>query len=967
MSNPVGHPSLDHLRRYHDGELSPAEFEEVEQHEPEKCSWCQAFLRVFRLADGDPALLLGGMQPVPPDLPGYRYEREPGGQPRELGKGGMGVVYLARREDDGCSVAVKFLRAGIDLDRLQRRRFLREAAAALELDHPAIVRGRDFGAVADRMYYVMEYLPGCNLREFQKGGSLLGPPGRPGRDREVARWLRVLADGLRSAHDRELTHRDLKPDNILVEQDAQGNPVSMKIADFGLVRWRHPSPDGTELDQVPGTPEYMAPEQLDPDRPLTPAVDIYGLGGILYFMLTGRPPLDRTCYPAVRDLLSAIQERDPLPPRRLDPEISLDLETICLKCLRKNPGDRYENLAELIEDLDLFLAGGRLRARRQTRLDRALRYVRHHRKTVVVVTTILLLLVASLCLLVVSLGLWRHASRQTRAARSAAGQQLIQGARFTLSRGLLREAETLYDQAIEFVDPEDRPPLEVERLRCLFAFGRWEQLRSELDRLSALPSLPPRYRAQVLLHQGDLALWDPTAEAQSRGVAWLNEALGTPDGLGEADAAYARGVLEASTSRAQEHFRKAVQAENGRFHLRAHAALLVELVLSGQYEQAREEARFFETAFPSEPVAPLARLVMATLEEDKAGRNRHRDQLARLIANPERMTRLDGLLRIFDQAIETNHNLHGPRGMVTQLWKDLQGRSWDEVFRPAASLRRFLQSRDLRLLDDLPPVGIGLPLLRRPVLLLEQLAAGQRALEKKNYRQAADLLAEAAETSPESLIRLMQANAHLWLSIRRLAEGDRPGAFRESLRAHELAEQAARAPTLIPFGPHRHTAHWLCLMIEVGWYAEGRFLQTAAGAGLAAHGAGGSPLGTLALAALAQHLDGSVPRRKDRRHLEAVVTGSRGYDEARHEVFPALMLLFPPEDARAILADWVEDLPEEPAPLRSRARLELELDNPAESLRWAERGLRLAPWDLELRGLRDQARKRLEGLSRTPH
>jgi serine/threonine protein kinase/tetratricopeptide (TPR) repeat protein len=318
-----------------------------------------------------------------------------------LGSGGMGVVYRARQATLDRDVAVKFLRDAHRANSEQRERFLQEARAVARLRHPHLVQVYEFGeaptgGAASQPYLVLEFVSGGSLADLLRGSPQ--PP------REAAQLVEMLADAIHYAHQQGVIHRDLKPANILLQRterdgpgqadeahakfkletiklnaasgregQAEGTPgprfspprlltadVCAKITDFGLAKILTGS-DLTQSGFVLGTPSYMAPEQTGKSVPLTAAVDVYGLGAILYETLTGRPPFAAATAEAT---LVQVQQDDPVPPRHLQPTVPRDLETICLKCLRKEPGRRYATALELADDLRRFQAGDPIRARR---------------------------------------------------------------------------------------------------------------------------------------------------------------------------------------------------------------------------------------------------------------------------------------------------------------------------------------------------------------------------------------------------------------------------------------------------------------------------------------------------------------------------------------------------------------------------------------------------------------------------
>jgi serine/threonine-protein kinase len=291
-----------------------------------------------------------------PRIPGYEVEAL-------LGRGGMGVVYRARHVRLNRRVALKMLLAGAYAAPEELARFEREAEAVAGLQHPNIVQLYDVGDHNDRPYFTMEFVEGGSL-----GKKLVGTP-QPAR--QAAELAATLAEAVQVAHHGGIVHRDLKPANILLTAD--GTP---KIADFGLARHFDAEPGLTFSGARLGTPSYMAPEQaLGNVRTVGPSVDVYSLGALLYELVTGRPPFRGES--AAETELQVIYQ-DPVPPSRLNSKVPRDLETICLKCLDKDPGRRYATAAALAEDLRRFLHGDPIAARRASLLERSRKWVRHH-------------------------------------------------------------------------------------------------------------------------------------------------------------------------------------------------------------------------------------------------------------------------------------------------------------------------------------------------------------------------------------------------------------------------------------------------------------------------------------------------------------------------------------------------------------------------------------------------------------
>jgi len=266
----------------------------------------------------------------------------------ELGRGGMGVVYRARHEQNGRIVALKRLLRGEFSSPHDVARFRAEAEAASRLSHPHIVPMHYLGEHEGQPYFVMSYIEGTTLAK-----QLAEGPMSPG---DAAKLLTQVCRAIDHAHRQGVVHRDLKPSNILI--DRQGQPY---VSDFGLAKLINAAVSLTETGAILGTPSYLAPEQATIGRGVVgPASDVYSLGAILYQMLTGRPPFLAA---TPLDTVLLVLEQDPVPPRLLNPKVPIDLEMIALKCLQKSPEQRYDSTAALGSDLEAFLTGERVSAR----------------------------------------------------------------------------------------------------------------------------------------------------------------------------------------------------------------------------------------------------------------------------------------------------------------------------------------------------------------------------------------------------------------------------------------------------------------------------------------------------------------------------------------------------------------------------------------------------------------------------
>ncbi|HEV3006136.1 MAG TPA: serine/threonine-protein kinase, partial [Pirellulales bacterium] len=279
----------------------------------------------------------------------------------EIARGGMGVVYKARQVTLNRTVAVKMILAGQLASAEDVKRFRTEAEAAAQLDHPGIVPIFEVGQHDGQHYFSMGYVDGQSLAKRVAEGPLL--------PREAAEMVKAVAAAVEYAHQRGVIHRDLKPGNILL--DAQGQP---RVTDFGLAKRMEIDSDLTGTGQILGTPSYMPPEQAAAKfDQIGAASDVYSLGAVLYCLLTGRPPFQAA---SLLETLVQVREQEPVSLRQLNAKLPRDLETICLKCLRKEPDKRYASAGEFAADLGRFLAGEPIDARRTGAGERVLKWVK---------------------------------------------------------------------------------------------------------------------------------------------------------------------------------------------------------------------------------------------------------------------------------------------------------------------------------------------------------------------------------------------------------------------------------------------------------------------------------------------------------------------------------------------------------------------------------------------------------------
>lgn len=338
-----------------------------------------------------------------PTLAGYEIMRQ-------LGQGVRGVVYLARDLKHKRRVAIKLMReSSIESDALS------------QLCHPNIVQMHEAGDYQGRQFFVLEYVAGPNLHQFLDGKPLL--------PRTAAELLESIARAVQHAHEQGTVHENLKPSNILLDSDDGvvgseeecESPVLRsafripKISDFGGARLRGLNEVAAAASRRTQLSGYMAPELIDSFAPSAPEADVYSLGAILYEMLTGRPPFN-AADPA--ETLRLARECDPLPPRHLQPNLPRDLETMCLKCLRKGPKQRYARAGELAEDLRRFLEDRPITARRPNPISRSLQWARRKPASASLTAAVAIVVLA----LIAGTAMVASANRREQAGRQRAEQ-----------------------------------------------------------------------------------------------------------------------------------------------------------------------------------------------------------------------------------------------------------------------------------------------------------------------------------------------------------------------------------------------------------------------------------------------------------------------------------------------------------------------------------------------------------------
>jgi serine/threonine-protein kinase len=406
----------------------------------------------------------------------------------ELGSGGMGRVYRARQKSLGRTVALKVIRA----DRLaspgDAQRFRNEAEMAAGLDHPNIVPVYEVADHAGQLYFSMKQI---------EGGSLAQQLDRFAADpKAAARLVAQVARAVHHAHQRGILHRDLKPANILLDQGGQPH-----ITDFGLAKRIEVDSSLTQPGMLVGTPSYMAPEQaLGKKGAVTTATDVYGLGAVLYALLTGRPPFHGE---TVLETLEQVKAREPEPASKSNPRVDRDLETVCLKCLDKDPHQRYGSAEALAEDLERWRAGEPIRARPLGRAARLWRWGWRNPRTVAAALAVLVAVLTA-----AAMAGWAVADRRARRAEAE-----------VRARAALEEADR-WRQGERWSEALSAVRRAQEVLRGLGADAQLEQQVDELGKDLQMAQWLEEARLQMEVFKDGQLVSEANSAAYAAAFAW---------------------------------------------------------------------------------------------------------------------------------------------------------------------------------------------------------------------------------------------------------------------------------------------------------------------------------------------------------------------------------------------------------------------------------------------------------------
>jgi serine/threonine protein kinase len=482
------HPTPQLLEEFFTGAIAEDSImSEIEEHLLD-CQSCAEF--VSRLNPHDLEVRIAnamGSSELAAIKPNGRYQVL-----EEIGRGGLGIVYKAWQTDLDRILAWKVLISGNRASASELARFRREAHALAQIDHPQIVKVHDFGEQDGSMYLAMEFVDGPTLAQRLARGPI--------ETRMAAVWVRDLARAIAFAHKRSIFHRDLKPHNILlarngsVEDDQHLIP---KIVDFGLAKFERDELFQTRTGETLGTPAYLAPEMvgIQHDQPVTPAIDVYGLGTILYECLTGRPPFIGSSH---FEILSAVVDTEPAEVQSLRANVPRDLAIICHRCLAKTPSSRFGSATELADDIDRFLNGQPIRSRSVSQSEKVFRWCQRNPWKALVAGLLSLGLMA-----VPAAGVYHNSQlrkekriaqqryESTRATVWAMLNQLNENSAQSIpqiaevSAAQFDESLKLFDE-LAAADPSGRSQLDAARVRIhagslAVILGNWDEAGALLD------------------------------------------------------------------------------------------------------------------------------------------------------------------------------------------------------------------------------------------------------------------------------------------------------------------------------------------------------------------------------------------------------------------------------------------------------------------------------------------------------
>jgi len=668
---------------------------------------------------------------------------------RPIARGGMGIVYRARQRKLDRIVAVKMLRPGYLSGSVETQRFLTEARAAASLKHRNIVAIYDVGDFAGAPFFSMECVDGGSVADELREGPL--------SPRRAATLLQSVALAVAFAHQAGILHRDIKPANILL--DTHDNP---KISDFGLAKCLNDDPSLTVSGTFLGTPAYAPPEQVLGQRStVTERSDVYSLGATLFHMLTGSPPFHAQTF---AEIIQLVLNREPQSPRDVNSVVPRDLETICLKCLEKDPRRRYASAQELADDLARFLDYRPITARPLHSLERIARWCRRHPARLATgFAAVILIAVAVLAGVVRS---------QRSEIRERTADRLVLLAAQESQRGRWRGALEYLDQARGY-PTADVVAISLQRIQALLALNERDQAESELKQLAMRTDLGDK-AGEVRLLLGDFAL----AKMGGQQAALDDLHAARRLGVSAASDAYAQGLLAERTIDAIAHFENAL--ERNPYHHSAHSALLFALFVLGHDADVQNRAQSMSLLFPDDPSPHFTAGLSRLFQDDVPGAQVHFDRACKSLSEEDRRL-LDDLSNFVGATNTVLKRTTRPEEYLSTML---------EIPKLLARGSRLLTSHNSRFGSASNPGQIAnLPWIR------ESWGRYWNMMLTRSFRSHADLVREYQEIiagHPDGYFSYMQA-IEIWNHVEGAIAPDNSG------RLRELFQQAVDSDSLFPF------------------------------------------------------------------------------------------------------------------------------------------------------------------------
>jgi serine/threonine protein kinase/tetratricopeptide (TPR) repeat protein len=542
-----------------------------------------------------------------PAVPGYEILGE-------LGRGGMGVVYKARHTTLKRLVALKMILAGGHAAASELARFLAEAQAVARLQHPNIVQVHEIGEKDGLPYFSLEYVDGGTLAKRLSGTPL--PP------RDAAQLTVTLALAIEAAHQAGIVHRDLKPANVLLAGTSPSVVQCVpKIADFGLAKTLDDDSGQTRTGAIMGTPSYMSPEQASGQiKAIGPRTDVYALGAMLYEMLTGRPPFRSA---TIVETLEQVRSQEPVSPRSLQPSLPRDLETICLKCLAKDPTQRYGTAKELADDLQRFVTNQPVIARPAGLPERTLKFVKRNRLLVGAAMTVFFVLLLGLISTRVEAARANAEAENARTEKDNVLRELrektLKEAEVAWRAGDMRRRLKVLNDAIKLPNT-DYVGLRLDLARTHAALAEADKVNEILDELEKRDDLG-KHEGSVLLLRGYTAMGSRT----KAGFDYIEKSL--TKYLPEEERLFAQGLQARTSPEAVDFLTAALKKDP--YHEPSRAMLAMMLFMLGRVEEADATIRESMFRFPDNPNFRVIRMAILA-------RNKKKKEALEMIAPTEK-------------------------------------------------------------------------------------------------------------------------------------------------------------------------------------------------------------------------------------------------------------------------------------------------------------------------------------------